>query len=333
MTNVWKAAVIGLGNIGFLFNLDPKRKGIWSHVTAYMRCKRTDLAAAAEIDQDKIDVFQSTYPSIPVYKTVDELMRSSSPDIVSICTPAGNHFSVVDNILDYPVKAIFCEKPLAETVADASRVVEECGKRNILLAVNHTRRWESTYLYAKELIEQGRIGEIRALNLLYPAQVFNIGTHIFDLARMLTGKDITKVWAIPENTGDLDPKLSGLMLFSDGITCSVLATGKREDLIFEIDIIGSEGRLKVTENGEVIELYRFDESVRYSGYRELLRAEAGVVKKTDRFAAAIDDIVSVLDGRKKDVNCTGRDGLASLRIATSMNKSAKNYGKPITVDG
>jgi len=329
MPTIWRSAVVGLGNIGFLFNLDPKRKGTWSHVTAYTRCDRTSLVGAVEIDKEKIDLFHKQYPDVPVYITVNDLMKNSSPDIVSVCTPAGSHFPIVRNILNHRVKAIFCEKPLAETVNDAMELAAECRARGITLAVNHTRRWESNYLYARELIDQGRIGQVKVVNVLYPAQVFNIGTHIFDVVRMLIRQDVTMVCAVPPGSDDPDPNMSGWLLFSNKIPCGVLATGKREDLIFEIDIVGSEGRLRIIENGEVVELYRFEESNRYSGYRELARLDPGEIEKTDRFVAAIDDIVAVLDGAKDDVNCTGCDGLAAIQIATALCDSAKNFGRPL----
>ena len=166
---------------------------------------------------------------------------------------------------------------------------------------------------------------------MYPGQVFNIGTHIFDVVRMLTRQDVTMVCAMPCGSGDPDPNLSGWLLLSEKVPCGVLATGKSEDLIFEIDIVGSEGRLRIVENGDVVELYRFEESTRYSGYRELARLDVGEIEKTDRFVAAIDDIAAVLDGVKEEVNCTGRDGLAAIQIATTLYNSANNLGRPFGI--
>lgn len=331
MSKIWRAAVIGLGNIGYLFNLDPKRRDTWSHVAAYTRCERTNLVGAVEIDSSKINLFRGQFPEVPVYSTINDLMMNASPDIVSVCTPAENHFPMVQDILEHDVKAIFCEKPLSENTRDAATLVGKCQVAGVVLSVNHTRRWESNYLYARELIDRGRIGQIRAVNIVYPAQVFNIGTHIFDIVRMLVRLDVTQVCATPFFFQQPDPDVSGWILFSDRIPCTILATGKREDLIFEIDIVGSEGRLRITENGEVVELYRFVESGRYSGYRELERLDAGHSEKADRFVSAIYDIVAVLDGVKEEVNCTGRDGLAAVQIANALYDSANNHGTPSVV--
>ena len=40
---VYQAAIVGLGNIGFRFSYDAKRKGTWSHVDAYNKCLSTEL--------------------------------------------------------------------------------------------------------------------------------------------------------------------------------------------------------------------------------------------------------------------------------------------------
>ncbi len=329
---MWRAAVIGLGNIGFLFNFDKKRKETWSHVSAYERCDKTQLIGAVEIDKKKTDLFKRQYPELPVFQTIQELMKNGQPDIVSICTPTHNHFSIVQELIKYPISGIFCEKPIALTLEEAKDIVNKCEQKKIVLAVNHTRRWDTNYLYSKKIIEEGRIGDIRATNLFYSGQVMNIGTHLFDVARMLIAKDVRIVSGISSNIENPDPDISGWLLVSENIPCSVISTGKREDLIFEIDILGSEGRLRILVNGEVLELFKFDESDRYSSYRELHKKQMEPFLKKDRFVDAIYDIVSVIEGKKDTVNCTGYDGLAALQISLSMIESARQGGRPVTVD-
>ena len=323
---VYKTAVIGLGNIGFQLNLDNLRKGTWSHVSAYGKCEKTELVGAVEVNDGKINLFKQQYKNVPVFKTTKELMGNLSIDIVSICTPTESHYHILKEVLEYPVKGIFCEKPLASTIEEAKELVQKCKNKQVLLSVNHTRRWDERYLYVKKIIQGGKIGNIKAINALYPGQVFNIGTHLFDTIRMLIQENPETVSGISFNLENNDPNISGWIQFGKHIPCTVIATGKREALIFEVDVIGTEGRVRILENGEKIELFSFVESLRYSGYRELSVVPVNTPQTKDRLVEAVTDIVKVIDGEKSEANCTGKDGLYALAMSLAMLESAKKQG-------
>jgi len=317
------AAVIGLGNIGFQFDIDPKRKTTWSHVSAYTKCGKTRLVGAVEIDDKKASLFKDHYKNIPVFKTVKDLMSNLRVDIVSVATPTATHYPLLKELLKYPLKAIFCEKPLAASVGEAEDIIKMCDDAKIVLAVNHNRRWDSHYLYVKKIIKDKRIGNIKTVNALYSGQVFNIGTHLFDTIRMLIKKDPKAMNGISFNLESNDPDVAGWIWFDGNIPCTIISTGKREDLIFEIDVIGDLGRIRILENGEKIEQFIFAESAKYSGYRELFSVPTKKISKKDRFLEAVNDIVKVVEGKKGSVNCAGIDGLYALSMSFAMFESAK----------
>jgi len=328
---IYKAAVIGLGNIGFKFDMDKKRKETWSHVAAYERCEKTKLSGAVEVNEANANLFGNNYDNIPVFKSIKEMMDNISIDIVSISTTTESHYPILKELIQYPIKAIFCEKPLSLKKGEARRMVSLCRKAKIILAVNHTRRWDGNFLLAKKMVQGGKIGEVRAAIVFYPDHIFNVGTHLFDAINMLIEKKPKYVSGIGNNLSISDPGISGWILFENDVLCTVNATGKREDLIFEMDIIGTEGRLKILENGQKLEYYIFCESPRYSQYRELTVGKTEIIAQSDRFVAAIEDIIAVLEGEKPEVNCTGMDGLLSVSVAIAMVKSAKKQGIPLKI--
>lgn len=326
-----QAAVIGLGNIGFMFDLDPLRKGTWSHVTAYEKSHCIKLAGTVEVDEKKISLFHKHHDAIPIYRKISDLMRHCQPDIISICTPTASHYSVLKELVQYPFKGIFCEKPLSFNIEEAAEMVRMCDERGIMLAVNHTRRWDDHFLYVKKVIQNGEVGKIRTIHMTYPGQIFNIGTHLLDALRMLTGNTPIRVSGVAADPDKDDPDISGWLEFDDHTVCTINSVGKREDLIFEMDFIGDQGRVKILDNGETIEKYYFEESARYSGYSELKRISVESVEKKDRLVEAVEDLASVVRGGKKDVNCTGHDGLASLKLVRAMIESARRNGLPVTL--
>ena len=324
---VYKSAVIGLGNIGFKFTSDKKRKNTWTHVGAYGKCKDTTLVAAVEINPENIRFFKRRNPGIPVYETVDALFDNEKIDIVSICAPTEAHFSVCRDVMKRGVKAIFCEKPLTYSASDSERILRMTAKYRTVMAVNYSRRWESLYNFVRKMVEGGKIGKVRAVHSFYPGQVYNIGSHLFDTILFLTGLCPEFVSGV-KVSGFSDPSVSGWIKCKRGALITFSSTGKREDLIFEIDIVGDGGRLRIVDNGCGIEFFVFKESKKYSGYRELHRERIDLPRKNDRLKEALSDIIDVLEGRRKNVKCPAEEALFVDRIIEKAIISAKRKGKP-----
>jgi predicted dehydrogenase len=329
----YRASIIGVGNIGFKLGTDSKREGTtWSHAEAYGKCEKSELAAVVEVNPENAENFRQRYKDIPVFKSIREMMDGTGGvDIVSICTPTHTHHDILVDLLEYPIKGIFCEKPIASDIQSAYRMVEMCRGKKVALAVNHNRRWDDNYIYARDLIRDGKIGRVKAINALYPGQIFNIGTHLLDTVRMMISQDPEEVSGISFNLENDDPSVSGWVRFDDDVPCTVISTGRREDLILEIDVIGDEGRVKVLENGDKVKWYVFTESKRYSGYRELSPMPTESIAVRDRFVRAVEDIIDTIEGRKIEPECSGNDGYYSLSMSAGMLNSARNDGSPSVV--
>lgn len=332
---MYKTAVIGLGNIGFGYDLDIKRKGvagkgIKTHVSAYQKCSFTKLEGAVEIDNEAKSSFNSIFPNIPVYKSIDQLMSNHDIDFLSICTPSSNHYKTLMEVVKYPIKGILCEKPIALSLKDAHEMVTICKRKNILLTINHARRWHSNYLLAKEIIQTGEIGSIKAITAFYSGEIFNIGTHLFDAIRMLIDKYpiLVSGLATPNASNKTDPSIFGWIQFEDDIQCVINTNGIRKDMVFEIDIIGTGGRIKVLNNGENVDKYVLQESEIYSGFRELVLTNLLSRDKQDVLFEAVCENINVFEGRKES-DCSGIDGLISLNICFSLLKSSHMQGTPI----
>ena len=109
-----RCAVIGLGNAGFLYDY-PLSNNTYSHAKAYFELKNTELIAASEIDQKKIKIFQSVY-NVPVYNSYLNMMEHEKIDIVSICSPNSTHTKILQDLIKYNIKCVFCEKPISNSL-------------------------------------------------------------------------------------------------------------------------------------------------------------------------------------------------------------------------
>jgi len=330
MRTIYRSAVVGLGNIGFQFSLDTKRQGTWSHVDAYLKSGRTALAGAVEINRSTAERFTAIHPDIPVYPTIGDLFKDQSIDIISVAVSTALHFPVFSEIAEYPIRAIFCEKPLSDSPERSRDMVRIAGEKNIVLAVNYTRRWEHTYQMARDMVMEGKIGSVRSIHAFYSGHIRTMGSHLFDTLHMIAGVEPLEVSAV--TAGDApDPSTSGWVQCKRDAFVTFSATGKKEDLIFEIDLVGDEGRLTIGQNGSEIAWALFRESQRYSGYREPVRQVITMPEAKDRFIEAVRDIAAVLDGERNEPQCTGRDGLWVDHLIDAALRSARDGGVPVRI--
>lgn len=319
-----RAAIIGLGQIGNLFDDDPKRSGVWTHAGAYAAVPEIELVAGADPDHDRVSRFTARWGQTAGYRDYREMLRSESIHLLSVCAPTALHYEMVMEGVKAGVNAIFCEKPLASTMETAMEMVEACESAGVVLAVNHTRRWESIYRHAKRLVNHGAIGSLESVVGSYPGKVFTMGTHLFDLMRYFGGE---VEWVCGQG-GDQEagePSLSGLLQFRSSVPGFVVSGRDRSNHIFELDLVGSRGRLRFSGDGERLDVFRYEDSPRYSGYRELapcLLEEPVPAQFENRFVTAVKDLLACVQTGGIPA-CSGRDGMAALEVAWGLCESVR----------
>ena len=152
---MFKAAIIGFGDIGYFLSKDKKRKKTWSHFESYNSIKDTKIDVIVESNQKKIDYIKKQYPKINVFKNIDDLKKAKlNIDIISICTPTNTHFDILKKTLAMKPKIIICEKPICQSLNEARKIVQLFKKKKIQIVVNHQRRFETNFLLAKQIIEK-----------------------------------------------------------------------------------------------------------------------------------------------------------------------------------
>ena len=80
-------------------------------------------------------------------------------DIIDICTPTYLHKEIVIAAAKNG-KQIFCEKPVAFNFAEAKEMYEAAEKAGVLHYLNHNYRRTPAIAFAKQLIDEGKIGQI-----------------------------------------------------------------------------------------------------------------------------------------------------------------------------
>jgi predicted dehydrogenase len=145
-----------------------------------------------------------------------QLIARDDIDLVDVCTPGDTHAEIAIAALEAG-KHVLCEKPLANTVAEAEAMAEAAAKA-ARSGVSYRR--VPALALARRLISQGTVGEIRHVRAQYlqdwltdpeapltwrlqkeragSGALGDIGAHIVDLTQFLTGETITGVSALLE---------------------------------------------------------------------------------------------------------------------------------------
>ena len=144
-----------------------------------------------------------------------QVIKRRDIELVDVCTPGDSHAEIAIAAAKAG-KHVFCEKPLANSLKDAERMLAAVEKAGVTHMICHNYRRIPAVMLAKQLISEGAIGEIRHYRGTYlqdwmsdPSAPFNwrldrtkagsgalgdIASHSIDLARFLVG-EITEVAA------------------------------------------------------------------------------------------------------------------------------------------
>lgn len=138
-------------------------------------------------------------PGAVVVNSYDDLLSMKNLDGIVIATPSAGHCSQSIQALEQGF-AVFCQKPLARTALETSKVLHAARKADRLLAVDFSYRYTDGFQKIHELARSGNLGDIYAADLVfhnaygpdkpwfYDATLsgggclMDLGSHLIDLA-------------------------------------------------------------------------------------------------------------------------------------------------------
>ncbi|MGH9866179.1 MAG: Gfo/Idh/MocA family protein, partial [Candidatus Acidiferrales bacterium] len=270
----YRAGIVGCGRIGCGFDDDPRRGYVSTHAGAYACTPGVELAALCDLDEEKLERYGEKFCVRGRYIDCARMFEQEKLDIVSICTLSATHIEIARAAVKSGVKAIFCEKPIAENLSAADEMIRLCAEHNVLLLIDHQRRFAPLHQRVAAFLRDGGLGRVQQATCYYTAGVANTGTHLIDLLRFYLGdvKWVEGRISANASSSDADPNIDGWLGFADGSVAAIQACDVRAYSIFEIQLLGTKGRLHVTSHGFEAEFEEVRDSERYAGYRELFPA-------------------------------------------------------------
>jgi predicted dehydrogenase len=254
---VFKVGIIGCGGRGK------------SHARGYAASKDAKIVACADLKSENAEALakEQKVPKSRIYSDYKKMLAEEKLDIVSICTWTGLHTQMVIDSAESGVKAIHAEKPMAPTWGESRKLYQACVDNKVMITFCHQRRFGAPFVKAKELANNGTIGELHRVEG-YCSNLFDWGTHWFDMF-FFYNNDKPAEWVMGQINWEEERSVFGIPVETHGLSYvkwkngvhGLLVTGRDAGGRCSNRLIGTKGTIEVrVPDGPPLRVIREDVS-------------------------------------------------------------------------
>ena len=199
-----KGAIIGCGFFSY------------NHMQAWKEIKNIEIVAACDLDRKKAINFSKKFKISNYYTDINALLDSENLDFVDVITTMETHLQI-GKILSKRKVATSMQKPFAENLKDAKKIVKLYEKTHTPLMVHENFRWQTPIMTLKNLEKKYKLKHPQYSKIsfrhanpvgytnqtyLYDLEeylILDVGIHLYDLSRFFLG-EAKSVYTINQNT-------------------------------------------------------------------------------------------------------------------------------------
>ncbi|HEX7195177.1 MAG TPA: Gfo/Idh/MocA family oxidoreductase [Chthoniobacterales bacterium] len=248
----------------------------------FSRDRDKTLAAARQLRIDAEHVY-SDYTTM----ATAEAKREDRIDAVVIVTPTASHYEIAKVFLEAGINVI-CDKPLCLSLAQARELKSLAEKGGMILCLTHNYSGYAMVRHAARMVRNGRLGEIRVVQVEHASGwaakllekeghkqaawrtdpglsgdasvLYDLGTHAHQLARFITGVEVTEVAA------ELSQIVQGRAIKDNANLLLRFSNGARGTLWASMAAVGNEHGLRIRVYGNGGSLSWFHEDPHHLSY-------------------------------------------------------------------
>ena len=307
------------------------------HVKRLLEIPEAEIVSLVDTDPNCLASYKESFPElkdVPVFSDYRDALGADSLDAVHINTPHTLHFPQIMDSLDRGLH-VLTEKPLVCSVKEAKEVIAAAEKAGKVLLISYQRHYAPDYMYIKNEIEKGTIGQVTAVAALQgqdwlrgqkgkwrqdPAlsgggQLNDSGSHLLDIMLWTTGLAIDKVNAYIDNRGaDVEINSAVSIQFTSGAIGTITVIGDQPGWWEDYTVWGTEGAIFL-RNGKVTFWVRGQEPYEPKDLPAGSNPDQNFI-----------DVVLGRDTNKTPAIC----GLRGIELCEAAWKSAE-LGRPVSV--
>ena len=330
------------------------------HMNSVVSHKNTELVAICDIHPERITPRAIEHNVKKTFTDYKEMLKDPDIDAVIVCTPDFVHEEMTVEALKAG-KHVLCEKPMALTMEECERMVEASKKYSPKMMVGQICRYTPAFKLAKQLIEQGEIGELYAVESEYahdykyaspgvdnwrrdpkhPREGFiGGGCHAVDLLRWIAGNPTEVVaYANRKNLTDwpVDDSTFSIMKFPNDVIGKVyVSIGCKRDYTMRSVFSGTKGTIICNNTDISLTIFKEDVPSAASLFPDhptdrpnLVRYELNVPVNNHNTSGELDELVDCILN-DKPVKTTAEEGAATVAVCRAAVESSKT-GKIVQV--
>jgi predicted dehydrogenase len=234
--------------------------GFWStlQIPAWLEFDNVSCVAVWNRTYEKAVQIAKRFSISTVYKDAEELLKNEQLDFVDIITEVPAHEELVLLCAKYKVPVI-CQKPMSFSYESCEKMVKECKKAGIPFYIHENWKYRAPFVQLKDVLALNSVGSVRRVEfnetnggrLAYAAQPFlktlphmiltDLGSHVFDLARLFFGEPESLYCCASKTYDDLVGENFAVVTLKYLDKLCTITIGERMDNILFID--GEEGSI------------------------------------------------------------------------------------------
>ncbi len=292
-----------------------------------------EVVAVCDHARASAEALAHQLPSQPaVYDDHRTMLAAQALDVVLVVTPNFVHSTMT---VDAAMAGahVFCEKPMALTLADCDAMIEAADNAGVFLMIGYVRRFQNAYREMKRLIDDGRIGEVRMAHAVRLGTgppggaagwqfcrekyggLFSMHSHELDQLTWMAG-DVRAVQAVMRYDGTSDNTVEESIFihleFRSGAIGSLSSSRIYPGGSYELGVAGTKGAVKITSGtGAQLILSQVGEKTEHLTF--------------ERNNGLLDEMTYFFDcirtGERPQSN--GLDGRRTIAISLAAHESAR----------
>lgn len=316
----------------------------FGHIPAILSVPRFQLAGLFDPDENRLSSTSAKFGGIPCFQDL-EAFYAADIDAVVIASPASTHFAHVLEAAKRGVH-VLCEKPIAESEADAVEMEEAMAKANGIFTIGFCYRFSPVSRQISKWIREGVIGKVRVVRIVYiwnlhgrfrpdergqwgesaywrgrmleGGPMVDCGVHAIDLSRLWLGSEPATVhghgaWVADYEAPDhmwlhMDHESGAHTMIE--MSYSFTHTAREPLSQFTYEVIGDGGVIRYNRDGYILEARTGQETIHVSGASE------------KNFPGMYDAFAHAIETRDASGLPSAKDGIVATRVARQATEKA-----------
>lgn len=314
-----KAGIIGCGGIAGGFDKNLPSDGALSHAGGYHLSESVELVSVCDINNKVVKDFSEKWGVGKYYSDYQKMIDELDLDIVSICLPTELHLDCFKKVIQSGVKAVFCEKPLANSLDEALEMQKISV--DIPVNINYFRRWNLKFESLKSDIDLKKYGNHIFSSARYTKGLLGNGTHVMHLIEWLLGRpvNISGIKAC-RNSPSKEIGVNFTYNYADDSIVDFRHIPTLNYIFIDIDIMFTNGRLNIAQRGQKISIQEVIDDPDYPSFKILNTACVFETAWRDCTTRAINELADCIASGKK-TSCGIKD---SIKIMENYDNIISN---------